>query len=60
MESFGSKKQIEIMQKFIDEFTEKKSADSLKLLIDLRKDLREELDLEKVPDVFKFLRVNNK
>ncbi len=57
---FGSKKQIELMQKFVDEFTKNKSADTLELLIDLRKDLREELNLEKVPNIFKFLRTENK
>ena len=54
---FGTKKQIELAQKFAVELSENKSANNLDLLIDLRNDLRKELQLEKVPDIFKFLRI---
>jgi hypothetical protein len=54
---FGSKKQIELVQKFAEEFANNSSGNVLGLLIDLRKDLRKELNLEEVPDEFKFLRV---
>ena len=54
---FGTKKQIELAQKFAVELSKNKSADNLDLLIDLRNDLRKELQLEKVSDTFKFLRI---
>jgi hypothetical protein len=54
---FGSKKQIELMQQFINEFTTHKTADMTELLIDIRRDLRKELNIEKVPDVYQCLRI---
>lgn len=53
---FGTKKQIELAQKFAEEIATHKSSSSLELLILLREDLRNELKLEKVPNKFKFLR----
>ncbi len=53
---FGSKTQIELAQKMAEDISSLGSGESLGLLIDLRKDLRKELDLETVPERFRFLR----
>jgi hypothetical protein len=48
---FGSKKQIKLAQEISKTFANTKSVDVKPLLLDLREDLRNELDLEKVDDV---------
>lgn len=53
---FGTKKQIELAQKIAEDISSKGTGDSLELLKELRKDLRNELNLETVPDQFKFIR----
>ena len=53
---FGTRRQIELAQKFAEEMAIHKSGSSLELLILLREDLRDELNLENVPNTFKFLR----
>lgn len=53
---FGTRRQIELAQKFAKEMATHKSVSYLELLILLREDLRDELNLESVPNKFKFLR----
>jgi hypothetical protein len=53
---FGSKEQIKLVQEIAEDMRQGK-ADTLSLLKNLREDLRKELDLEKVPDTLKFIRV---
>lgn len=53
---FGTRRQIELVQKFAEEMATHKSSSSSELLILLREDLRNELNLESVPNKFKFLR----
>jgi hypothetical protein len=55
---FGTQSQIEIAQQIADEFKTTLSADTLDLLIELRRDLRCELGLERVKDTFRFIRFN--
>lgn len=53
---FGSKKQIELAQKIALNISETGQSDTLDLLIELRADLRKELNLESVENTFKFIR----
>lgn len=53
---FGTKRQIELAQKFAEEIARNKESSTLELLVLLREDLRKELKLERVPRKFKFLR----
>ncbi len=53
---FGTRRQIELAQKFAEEMAIHKTGSSLELLILLREDLRNELNLESVPNKLKFLR----
>ncbi len=54
---FGSPRQIELAQKFTEDFANTRSAGLDELLEDLRQDLRKELRLETVPKSMKYLRI---
>ena len=56
---FGTTRQIELAQKFIEEMARNHSSSALELLNQLRKDLRKELKLEKPFVDMKFLRFSN-
>lgn len=56
---FGTTRQIELAQKFIEEIATNHSSSALELLNQLRKDLRKELKLEKSFVDMKFLRFSN-
>lgn len=56
---FGTTRQIELAQKFIEEIARNHSSSALKLLNQLRKDLRKELKLEKPLVDMKLLRFSN-
>ena len=53
---FGTKRQIELAQRFAEEIARNKESSILELLVLLREDLRKELKLEDVPRKFRFLR----
>jgi hypothetical protein len=53
---FGSAKQVELAQQFSDGMARNKTHSLDPLLADLRRSLREELDLEYVPNNIKYLR----
>jgi hypothetical protein len=53
---FGNKKQIELAQKIADEIATSGQCTLNELLIELRGDLREELNMEKVPNKIRHLR----
>ncbi len=57
---FGTKRQIELAQKLADDIANNGTANLDDLLKELRTDLRSELDLEKVPDSIKYLRITFK
>jgi len=54
---FGSREQIELAQRFAEDFVKNGSASLDELLEDLRQDLRKELRLESVPKNIKYLRI---
>jgi hypothetical protein len=54
---FGSKEQIDLVQRFANKFANNETPEVLELLIALRKDLRKKLRLKQVPDVFRFVRM---
>jgi hypothetical protein len=54
---FGTYEQIKLAQEISREMSEKNIANTLELLKALRKDLRKELKLDKVPDELRFLRI---
>ncbi len=56
---FGTTRQIELAQKFIEEIARNHSGSALELLNQLRKDLRKELKLEKPLVDMKLLRFSN-
>ena len=56
---FGTTRQIELAQKFIEEIARNHSSSALELLNQLRKDLRKELKLGKPFIDMKFLRLSN-
>ena len=56
---FGTTRQIELAQKFIEEIARNHSSSALELLNQLRRDLRKELKLEKSFVDMKFLRFSN-
>ena len=56
---FGTTRQIELAQKFIEEIARNHSSSALELLNQLRKDLRKELKLEKPLVDMKLLRFSN-
>jgi hypothetical protein len=47
---FGTKRQVELCQDLVLQFAENKSAEMIEFLQDLRRELRIELNLPKVPD----------
>lgn len=53
---FGTKSQILLTEKIADDISSKGKADVLDLLIELRKELRKELNIDQVTDTFKFIR----
>jgi hypothetical protein len=53
---FGSPSQVAMVQSFVAEFAVKKAASLDTILAELRKDLRAELQLDRVPDKLVFLR----
>ncbi len=54
---FGTRKQIELAQQFSEKFAKERQGSTLELLTLLREDLRKELNLEKAPKKFRFLRI---
>src|SRR5438105_10315943 len=54
---FGTPRQVDLVQSLLREFAEKRSASMDALLQDLRRDLRAELTLKRVPDAVLHLRV---
>jgi hypothetical protein len=54
---FGSARQVELVQAFVQQFTTTKTGDVSDLLTDLRRDLRAELQLETVPNKVAFIRI---
>ena len=57
---FGTKKQVELSRKFAMELAHNHKADAVFLLMDLRDDLRKELNLETVTNIqWHFLRIKS-
>lgn len=56
---FGSKEQILLAKKIANDLSNNGSADLQSLLLDLRKTLRKELNLEKTDESIQFLRMQN-
>lgn len=56
---FGTPTQIQLAQKLSDEIGDTQQGDTKPLLIELRKELRKELELEVVGDKLRHLRFNN-
>jgi|SRR4030042_4419177 len=54
---FGSKRQINMLMEFMDEYREKKTANIDMLLNELRDDLRKELSLSPIKERIKWFRV---
>ena len=54
---FGAAGQVALAKKFVTDMADKRHASGDDLLNDLRRDLREELNLESVPSDVKFLRI---
>ena len=57
---FGTPTQIQLAQKLSDEIGDTQQGDTTPLLIELRKELRKELELEVVGDKLRHLRFNKK
>ncbi|MBW2740339.1 MAG: hypothetical protein JRE64_16175 [Deltaproteobacteria bacterium] len=55
---FGTKKQAKLAEQFAYEIAHKSNASTDELLIDLRQDLRAELDLEQLPSEITYLRLD--
>ena len=60
IQMFGTVEQIQLAQKFADDFATNKEASLTKLLVSLRSHLRKELKLEGAPKTIKHLRLDRK
>jgi len=54
---FGSKKQIVLARKFVEEFVKNKTAELNELLHELRQDLRKEINLEETTEKISHIRI---